>query len=1080
MDGSQNPGGRGRRSLGRSSGVSSATDFLEDTALSADIGVYFNADIGRRKDELLNVSHKKRRLLPQDLKDALAEWIPVNPDTTEWDNDPVVDDDSEDVEVDIPATVLGKRKTYDSSTDPMRLWRPMADFFLDELVRHDGLADHDGPNLGCALCHKKYQAGVAGPDAVRVFKCRQCGEYLQCKTCCLDNHARTPLHVIQEWNGDFWVDISLRELGLVYQLGHGGMPCRFPDVRLLTMTVIDLPRIHRVQYRYCNCKKSDHATNIQQLLRNGWYPATITNPATCATFTTLETFRLQNVVANMNAHDFIRAIERQTNVMASTGLDWLPHRYKEFMRMSRQWAFLMRTKRAGRAHDSTGVVGTAQRELGVLCWACPHDKRNLPPDWRDVDKKFRFLYMLLVALDANFKLKNRMRANEHPDPSLGPGWGYFTHPDKYRKHLKNYVPEKDISTCIAFAALLQKDSRGTAGLRTSGVGGCVCARHECVLPHGIGDLQKGERFSNMDFILLGALAGFALLLLTISYDISCQWKVLLADRNSKMPKDMRLPLDKITLQCALPVWHATSHEEDCANANSLSFKPGVGKSDGEGVERTWSVLNPAAYHTKDMGKGNRMDTLEDKIDAHNHQKNLGLGDALRRKLAVARAERERQVRAFKEVTATVEQEVIDDWNTQIEAWLKDSSKPNPYIVTRKDGPTEAQVRLQLKKDEEKEMIGGKALLQGSSATAFLTAGLQIEQTQRKIAAEVAGTSLVAPDRQQKIQELRLTTLKKIATFRKLQAVYMPGAALVMEADEARRDSDSAAPRAENIKLYMPSDLKEGRDAACTKGLPEMEAKMRDAQCGAALALMRGRLHAKRHLITFRNENVTGQITSTKARTLIGQVGDRVNLAAEKYRKGRAALVALKGANHAPHYRELRDSDIQLQGENAETDHAAKKKLAMISAGRGARAPRNAPGESRRVMSWIWTVKAGSGDEEQDLHESVRVEWARAKARKTRWVEEVMILEEEMRRTLRYLEWQAAWWDARRETRPGASAQVRGGVRAYAMKQAALHRRLAAHFKSEWDTSVRVDTDSLMEQADLAQFFADEEAEVPSA
>jgi hypothetical protein len=129
----------------------------------------------------------------------------------------------------------------------------------------------------------------------------------------------------------------------------------------------------------------------------------------------------------------------------------------------------------------------------------------------------------------------------------------------------------------------------------------------------------------MDYIVLGALAGFALLLLTISYDISCQWKIRFAERNAKMPEGLRLPLDDIKLQYALPVWHASSHEESCASANSLSFKPGVGKSDSEGVERTWAHLNPASYHTKDMGKGNRMDTLEDKIDAHNFSKNLGLG-----------------------------------------------------------------------------------------------------------------------------------------------------------------------------------------------------------------------------------------------------------------------------------------------------------------------------------------------------------------------------------------------------------------------------------------------------------------------
>lgn len=85
----------------------------------------------------------------------------------------------------------------------------------------------------------------------------------------------------------------------------------------------------------------------------------------------------------------------------------------------------------------------------------------------------------------------------------------------------------------------------------------------------------------------------------------------------------------------------------------------------------------------------------------------------------------------------------------------------------------------------------------------------------------------------------------------------------------------------------------------------------------------------------------------------------------------------------------------------------------------------------------------------------------------------MILEEEMRRTLRYLEWQAIWWEVRVDSRPGATVQVRAGVRAYALKQAALYRWLAKHFKAEWETKVRVDLEAVMEAADLAQFFTEE-------
>lgn len=59
-----------------------------------------------------------------------------------------------------------------------------------------------------------------------------------------------------------------------------------------------------------------------------------------------------------------------------------------------------------------------------------------------------------------------------------------------------------ISTCIVFAALMQKDTKMTTGLRSSGVGACVCARHELVRPLGIGDLQKGERYVALRHLLI--------------------------------------------------------------------------------------------------------------------------------------------------------------------------------------------------------------------------------------------------------------------------------------------------------------------------------------------------------------------------------------------------------------------------------------------------------------------------------------------------------------------------------------------------------------------------------------------------
>lgn len=57
----------------------------------------------------------------------------------------------------------------------------------------------------------------------------------------------------------------------------------------------------------------------------------------------------------------------------------------------------------------------------------------------------RFLYMLILAMDANFRLKNGMNSTYARDPSLGPGWAYFVKDEPYFEHLRNYISEADVS-----------------------------------------------------------------------------------------------------------------------------------------------------------------------------------------------------------------------------------------------------------------------------------------------------------------------------------------------------------------------------------------------------------------------------------------------------------------------------------------------------------------------------------------------------------------------------------------------------------------------------------------------------------
>ena len=83
------------------------------------------------------------------------------------------------------------------------------------------------------------------------------------------------------------------------------------------MVVIDR-RIHTVVYRYCGCCLVDPPDHVTQLLRNRWFPATTVDPETCATFELLDFFRLGAVHANINAHNFIKVIEKQTDALRLT------------------------------------------------------------------------------------------------------------------------------------------------------------------------------------------------------------------------------------------------------------------------------------------------------------------------------------------------------------------------------------------------------------------------------------------------------------------------------------------------------------------------------------------------------------------------------------------------------------------------------------------------------------------------------------------------------------------------------------------------------------------------------------------
>ncbi|KAF7321200.1 CxC2 domain-containing protein [Mycena chlorophos] len=587
------------------------------------------------------------------------------------------------------------------------------------------------------------------------------------------------------------------------------------------------------------------------------------------------------------------------------------------------------------------------------------------------------------------------------------------------------------------------NSSGRLGL------GCVCARHGLVRRRGLGDLQKGERYANVDWILLCTLWAERLLEYGFAYDIICQWIINFFDRLAKIRESevdtstLAVDIDEADLHFGLPVWHAGAHQAECRAHLALAYMLRMGKTDGEAMERIWAALNPASWATKEMGEGARHDVLEDKIDKMNFEKDIGLGKTLARKLIVAIAERRQQGLEFAELDKSVKRAKREEWRAKMDEWYEDQDTDSPFIVAggEASGPSQRSIGEELRQAELDDARAGHVpFVEGSkTGTAFVQAGLQLEESQRRIRAALKNKSLTAT-RRSEIQELRMSLLKKLASFEKLQLTYMPGAAALREADNAKRDPDQPPPQPETLRLYLPSDLSdEDRLRACVRRVVETEAGLRRGQCADALIVLRARLYAQMHLIWFRDMNWVGQRARTRSATLMARLGEAIERIADKYRRARAALVELKGAAFAPEFQELEDVHLNCRLET-ESDAAA---VAQLRSADGSRATRSEPNARRN-----YTTRCESG-------------WSKARARKYRWDEEVEIVREEMKRVLRSLLWEQTQWQAMADrSREDVEEHVAAGLRArgataaqQADKEGYVSGRMSGALKDGSDSSV---------------------------
>ncbi|KAF9003752.1 hypothetical protein BDZ89DRAFT_1049788 [Hymenopellis radicata] len=835
--------------------------------------------------------------------------------------------------------------------DPMSVWLPLKQEFSDELLIRAGLgtegvflAGHFG--RGCRYSHRgQHSVWVLTEIRQHLVRCESCGISasvwsarggLMSVTLSITSRCARRRFLAAQFSFRFGPDF-------VFHIGHNGGRCPYPHPTR-NFTVIHTNGVHRIQAAFCDCDRCEGLSKWQQALRDGWYPATTVDPQTFANDRRPGTPSSPQCMRYGQRTDFVTSLEKLTN---PCGTEW-----EEGL--------------------ATAPLGSA----AVLCWACPREGVNLPDDWREVADEDKFLFMLYLALDANFRMRSRLRKKSANKA--------YTIVESYMEHLKHYVKEDDISTCIAFAALMQKDTKLSTGLRAT----VLVDMRIWIIYFGL---------QSWLLICYGAL----------SYDIGCQWKVHLLERKKRLP----------------------------------------------------ALLKGDDSPTQEFGPGNVMSLT------------VVSGTILERRYEVAVEERDDLIAKHDQASSTLTDELKDEWTSLVTLWHEQEDWPdsertaeNPYASKwKKDALKVADVMVAIEKEETEEARNGVALESDveEDADESGSGGKKkkkkrrngLEQTQRRIRWLISKRVDLTAAKETKIQEQRTAFFKHLKPFRNLQFKFMPAVEELLEEEEDDRDPDADPVAAENVKLYLPSDVMSVDAASCPARMKTIETQLRRAQCSEALMTLRLRLHAKSHVIKFRNNFVTGQKRGSRARTVIDTISDRVDAIAAKYRQG----------SRCGSYYELKPEDVstkfvvdanakgarrlaRIQGRQARQSLQAIDDAAMEAETEAAvlegeeNTGAEQRGSSRRKLSWIWTV-AG------DLMVTMSI-CTSSYARTRRWNEEVRLLLEEMRRVLRTLAWTADWWMARAEESSGGTLLDKGR-RAYARRQAAWLGQIRTKFAGRW-------------------------------
>ena len=302
----------------------------------------------------------------------------------------------------------------------------------------DAILAREAP--AATVCCRECQATNSKPKIEDLYRCLYCLTHpIYCAEHMAEIHQLTPFHRIEKWTGTHFNPSWLTETGLKISLGHNGFHCPAHDPVVFSEAediadsedegvtpqqeedlttkvidpifskgnrcwIVDVSGIHSMEVVFCGCvgARAKH----QQLLDMDLWPASFKRIKTLFTFRLLSDFRLDNLEAKTSAYHYFTKLRRITcpadpdtvpvswilkppNRLLPTSLRGelilLQDRYRELIRVARQWRVVLLRKWRGFGHKKEEQPSSGS--LALFCPSCPQPGINLPEDWESHRKR---------------------------------------------------------------------------------------------------------------------------------------------------------------------------------------------------------------------------------------------------------------------------------------------------------------------------------------------------------------------------------------------------------------------------------------------------------------------------------------------------------------------------------------------------------------------------------------------------------------------------------------------------------------------------------------------------------------------